>query len=61
MPPLREATVVRLPGAGKDLLARIERQSKRIVVEELVEDASGGTEASIEVFSTKGVVVTFWR
>ncbi len=54
MPPLREASVLRLPGMKKDLIARIERQSKRIVVEELVEDASGGTEASIEVFSTKG-------
>lgn len=54
MPPLREATAIRLPGAKKDLLARIERQSKRIVVDELVEDASGSREASIEVFATKG-------
>ncbi|MEY3021505.1 MAG: hypothetical protein RIS86_703 [Planctomycetota bacterium] len=54
MPPLREATVVRLPGAGKDLLARIERQSRRIVVEELVEDAGASREASLEVFSRPG-------
>ena len=54
MPPLREATVVRLPGAGKDLLARIERQSKRIVVEELVEDAGASRDASLEVFSRAG-------
>ena len=54
MPPLREVAAMRLPGARKDVLARIERQSKRIVVEELVEDAAGSREASIEVFSTKG-------
>ena len=54
MPPLREVTALRLPGAKKDLLARIERQSKRIVVEELVPDAGGSREASLEVFSTKG-------
>ncbi len=54
MPPLREAMALRLPGAKKDLLARIERQSKRIVIEELVEDAAGSREAAIEVFSTKG-------
>ncbi len=54
MPPLREVAAMRLPGARKDVLARIERQSKRIVIEELVEDAAGSREASIEVFSTKG-------
>ena len=54
MPPLREAMALRLPGAKKDLLARIERQSKRIVIEELVEDSTGSREAAIEVFSTKG-------
>jgi len=54
MPPLREVAAMRLPGAKKDVLARIERQSKRIVIEELVEDAAGSREASIEVFSTKG-------
>ena len=54
MPPLREVTALRLPGGKKDLLARIERQSKRIVIEELVEDNAGSREASIEVFSTKG-------
>ncbi|MFM1822683.1 MAG: hypothetical protein RI967_949 [Planctomycetota bacterium] len=54
MPPLREASVIRLPGAGKDLLARIERQSKRIVVEELVEDAGASRDASLEVFSRAG-------
>ncbi|MDI9403761.1 MAG: VCBS repeat-containing protein [Limnohabitans sp.] len=51
MPPLREVTALRLPGAKKDLLARIERQSKRVVVEELVEDASGSRDAALEVFS----------
>ena len=54
MPPLREVTALRLPGAKKDLLARIERQSKRIVVEELVEDAGGAKDAAIEVFSAAG-------
>ena len=54
MPPLRELTAIRLPGGKKDLLARIERQSKRIVVEELVEDSSGSREASLEVFSSSG-------
>ena len=54
MPPLREVAAMRLPGARKDVLARIERQSKRIVIEELVEDAAGSREASIGVFSTKG-------
>jgi hypothetical protein len=54
MPPLREATAVRLPGAKKDYLARIERQSKRIVVEELVEDASGTKDAALAVFSQSG-------
>jgi len=54
MPPLREATAIRLPGAKKDLLARIERQSKRIVVEELVGDRSGAKDASLDVFSLKG-------
>lgn len=52
MPPLREATALRLPGDTKDLLARIERQSKRIVIDELVEDASGSKEAALEVFSS---------
>ena len=54
MPPLRELTAVRLPGGKKDLLVRIERQSKRLVVEELVEDSSGSREASLEVFSSSG-------
>ena len=54
MPPLREVTAIRLPGGKKDLLARIERQSKRIVVEELVPDAGGSKEAAIEVFSGTG-------
>jgi len=54
MPPLREATALRLPGAKKDLLARIERASKRIVIEELVEDQSGAKEAALEVFSRTG-------
>ncbi len=54
MPPLREVSALRLPGAKKDLLARIERQSKRIVIDELVQDSSHSREASIEVFSTKG-------
>jgi len=53
MPPLRELTAIRLPGAGKDLIARIERQSRRVVVEELVRDSSGSNEASLEVFSLK--------
>ncbi|MFM7052347.1 MAG: FG-GAP-like repeat-containing protein [Planctomycetota bacterium] len=54
MPPLREAMAFRLPGGTKDLLARIERASKRIVVEELVEDQSGSKEAALEVFSRTG-------
>jgi hypothetical protein len=54
MPPLREATAIRLPGAKKDLLARIERQSKRLVVEELAEDAGGSQDAALEVFSSAG-------
>ncbi len=54
MPPLREVTALRLPGGKKDLIARIERQSKRIVVEELVPDAGGSKEAAIEVFSGTG-------
>lgn len=54
MPPLREVSALRLPGAKKDLLARIERQSKRLVVEELVEDASGARDAALEVFSAAG-------
>ena len=54
MPPLREAAAIRLPGGKKDLLARIERQSKRIVVEELAGDQSGAKEASLDVFSLKG-------
>ena len=54
MPPLRELTAVRLPGGKKDLLARIERQSKRLVVEELVEDSGGSREAALEVFSASG-------
>lgn len=53
MPPLRELTAIRLPGGGKDLIARIERQSRRLVVEEVVRDASGSNEASLEVFSLK--------
>ncbi len=52
MPPLREVTALRLPGASRDLLARIERQSKRIVIDELVEDASGSKDAALEVFSS---------
>ena len=54
MPPLRDLAAIRLPGSKKDLLARIERQSKRIVVEELVEDASGSKDAALEVFSSAG-------
>lgn len=54
MPPLREVTAFRLPGGKKDLIARIERQSKRIVVEELVQDQGGSREAALDVFSTKG-------
>ncbi|MEY3142246.1 MAG: hypothetical protein RLY21_739 [Planctomycetota bacterium] len=54
MPPLREATAIRLPGANKDLLARIERQSKRLVVEELAVDAGGSNDAALEVFSSSG-------
>lgn len=53
-PPLREATAIRLPGGKKDLLARIERQSKRIVIEELADDAGGSNEAALEVFSNTG-------
>ena len=53
MPPLRELTAIRLPGGGKDLIARIERQSRRLVVEEVVRDPSGSNEASLEVFSLK--------
>ncbi|MFM7261838.1 MAG: FG-GAP and VCBS repeat-containing protein, partial [bacterium] len=54
MPPLREAMTLRLPGGKKDLLGRIERQTKRVVIEELVEDASGSRDASLEVFATAG-------
>ena len=54
MPPLREVTALRLPGAKKDLLARIERSSKRIVIEELVQDAGANKDASLEVFSSAG-------
>jgi hypothetical protein len=54
MPSLREATSFRLPGGKKDLLARIERQTKRIVVEELVEDAGGSRDAALEVFAAAG-------
>ena len=54
MPPLREAMTLRLPGGKKDLLGRIERQTKRVVIEELVEDASGSRDAALEVFATAG-------
>ena len=53
-PPLREATAIRLPGGTKDLLARIERQSRRLVIEELAEDAGGSNEAALKVFSSAG-------
>ena len=51
MPPLREATTVRLPGSDKASIAVIERPSRRLAIHELIRDSKGATsgEASLEV------------
>ena len=59
LPPLREATAVRLPGRKEALLATIERPSRRLAIHELVAkpvESSGTREAplSIRTFEDAG-------
>jgi len=59
LPPLREASAIRLPGRKEALLATIERPSRRLAIHELVErpvESSGTREAplSIRTFDDAG-------